>query len=107
MNVQTLTNLLLELMEKHGKDVEVRIGDQIEAGPYSHDRVGGVWTNREDNAGGVHYVILCAEDSDWEDEIELGTAAMIGGPSPGEELPLLWKPPAPYDAALMDPEANR
>ena len=30
MNVQTLTNVLLALMDKHGKDVEVRIGDQIE-----------------------------------------------------------------------------
>ncbi len=91
MNVQTLTNLLLELMEKHGKDVEVRIGDQIEAGPYSHDRVGGVWTNREDHVGGVHYVILCADDSQWHDEIEL-TEEFV---SDRDELPLLWKPPTP------------
>lgn len=103
MNVQTLTNLLLGLMEEHGKDVEVRIGDQIEAGPYSHDRVGGCWTNRPDNAGGVQYVVLCAEDTQWHDEIELMEEFVPAR----DEMPLLWKPPAPYDAALMDPEANR
>ena len=68
MNIQTLTNLLLGLMEKHGKDVEVRIGDQIEVGPYSHDRVGGVWTDRPDRGGAIQSVILCAEDTDWKDE---------------------------------------
>lgn len=88
MNVQTLTNVLLALMDKHGKDVEVRIGDQIELGPYSHDRVGGVWTNQPDNAGGVHYVILCAEDTNWQDEFE-------GDIKSDDELPLVWKPPAP------------
>lgn len=97
MNVQTLTNLLLQLMDKHGKDVEVRIGDQIEAGPYSHDRVGSAWTNRPDNAGGVHYVILCAEDSNWRDECEDPSY-----PEGYEELPLLWKPPAPVRGTMTE-----
>jgi len=93
LNIQTLTNILLELMDKHGKDVEVRIGDQIEAGPYYHDRVGGVWSNRPDNAGGVYYVILCAEDTDWKEEADNAT------PEEGDELPLLWKPPAPVNGS--------
>ena len=86
MNVQTLVNLLLPIMEAHGKDVEIRIGDQIECGPYSHDKVGGVWTDRPDSGGVIQSVILCAEDSEWRDEADNGI------PGEGDELPLLWKP---------------
>ncbi len=80
MNVQDLTNLLLGIMEEHGKEVEIRIGDQIEAGPYSHDRVGGVWESKPD--GGDHCIILCAEDTNWRD-VEVSSHA----------LPVLWTPP--------------
>lgn len=97
MNVQTLVNLLLPLMEKHGKDLEIRIGDQIQAGPYSHDRVGSVWTNRPDNAGDVYYVILCAEDTNWKDESDDPEF-----PSDEDELPLLWTPPAPVNGGEQE-----
>lgn len=93
MNVQTLINLLVDLADKHGNDVEVRIGDQIEDGPYSHDRVGGVWTNRPDNAGGIQYVVLCAEDTQWHDELVYGDDFIPAQ----HEMPLLWKPPAPFE----------
>lgn len=65
MNAQDLTNILLEAMDKHGKNVEIRIGDQIEAGPYSHDRVGLVCSHERSN--GTPVIIICAEDADWED----------------------------------------
>jgi len=82
MNIQDLTTLLLELMETHGKDTEIRIGDQAEAGPYFHDRVGGVWTSDT----GPGYVILCAEDTDWVDELKIDE-------KPSDvELPVVWKP---------------
>ena len=96
MNIQTLANILLELMDKHGRDVEVRIGDQVEAGPYYHDRVGGVWSSRPDDGGGVHYVIICAEDTQWIEEAENCI------PEEGDELPLLWMPPPPIPGSIQE-----
>jgi hypothetical protein len=88
MNIQDLTNLLLGLMDQHGKEVEVRIGDQIEAGPYFHASVGGVWTDRTGSGGEVTKVILCANDDDpWTSECDEPVF-----PVSGEELPLIWKP---------------
>ena len=81
MNISQLRNLIALLPG----DAEVRIGDQIEAGPYLHQEVGGVWRSL-DNGGGHRAVILCAGDSDlWKSE-EL---------QPPDVLPLLWKPPPP------------
>ena len=82
MNVQTLINLLVDLADKHGNDVEVRIGDYVEAGPYVHDRVGSVWTTAPDNGGVVREVILCADDTSWRDE-----------PAPDSVLKLWAAPP--------------
>lgn len=84
MTVQELIAVLGNL----SADMEVRIGDQLDLGPYSHDRVGGVWTSRPNHAGDIQYVILCAEDTNWQDEFE-------GDIKSDDELPLVWMPPAP------------
>ena len=84
MTVQELIAVLGNL----SADMEVRIGDQLDLGPYSHDRVGGVWTSRPNHAGDIQYVILCAEDANWQDEFE-------GDIKSDDELPMVWMPPAP------------
>lgn len=87
MNVQEL----IVLLSQYPTDTEVRIGDQIEAGPYLHQEIGGAWTDRPGSRGGVSCVILCANDTSnlWKDESEDPQF-----PSEDEELPLIWKPPS-------------
>ncbi len=82
VNIVDLYSLLGKLID--GKTLgeiekmEIRIGDQVESGPYLNAAVGGVFkgTNGE--------VILCANDDDqWREE-----ATGID-----HDLPVLWKPP--------------
>lgn len=87
---------LIEVLGQLAPDMEVRVGDQIELGPYSHDRVGGVWTSRPNNAGDIQYVILCAEDTNWQEEFD-------GAITVEDELPLVWMPPAPNSAERKGP----
>lgn len=62
---------LIKLCVSLHPDTEVRIGDQIEAGPYSNASVGGVWTSPPDRNGEVERVILCAnDDAPWLDECD-------------------------------------
>ena len=66
------------------QDPEVRIGDQVESGPYLHAPVGGVFE------GAKGSVILCAnDDAEWHDEV--GGAYIDLAEMP--ELPVLWKAP--------------
>ena len=63
---------LLTLLAAIDPDSEIRVGDVIECGPYSHTSVGGVWRI---DAG----IVLCANpDDDWVNE------------NADEALPLLW-----------------
>ena len=82
---------LIDLLGKYSPDTEIRIGDQIEAGPYLHQEVGGVWTDRPGSRGEVGCVILCANDDNnlWKDESEDPAF-----PNVEDELPLIWKPPS-------------
>lgn len=83
MNVQDLINALLEVVHTNGRDVEIRIGHEVE-GPTLHQKVGGVWTI-PDNEGGVSGVVLCADDDDlWKDETD--------NPRLMKEV---WTPPSP------------
>lgn len=64
MKVATLITLLKALPA----EAEIRIGDQIEAGPYSNAEVGGIWLSAPVN-GSSERVILCAnDDAPWLDE---------------------------------------
>jgi hypothetical protein len=66
---------LVALLSKIDPDREVRIGDQIESGPYSHTSVGGVWRI---DAG----IVMCASpDDEWVSE------------STDEAPPIVWTPP--------------
>ena len=97
MKASQLLAVLTGVIKEHGEDVEIRIGDQIMAGPYSHDRVGGVWWHvpgdgndslvGDDKKAWGPYVILCAEDTDWQD-ISISPQA----------LPALWTPSNSDDA---------
>jgi len=75
MKVSELLDLLGKIhAENEGMDLEIRIGDQIEAGAYLHGPVGGVYqgTNGE--------IILCSsDDATWLEE-----------PVTDENLPVLW-----------------
>jgi len=73
---------LIDLLGQYHPNREVRIGDHLGAGPYSHDRVGGVWAS-PNHGDGLQYVILCAEDTSWVDE------------NPQKILPLVWSPSPP------------
>ncbi len=84
MKVRDLYQLLHDMMPAHSED-EIRIGDQLGIGPYYHDRVGGVWTS--DRGPTPPRVILCAEDTDWKDELEGNET------STSVELPRIWTPP--------------
>lgn len=65
-------------------NAHIRIGDQLEAGPYSHASVGGVWQGVDGD------VILCAnDDEEWKDE-----HVVLEGEST-DPLPVLWSPPPP------------
>lgn len=79
MNILVLHALLGSLME--GKTIpelekiDIRIGDQIESGPYEHGSVVGIYRGTDGD------VIVCGGD-DWEEE-ETGF----------DELPVVWSPP--------------
>ena len=69
MNVRELIDVLAAI----DPDMEVRIGDQIESGPYSHTSVGGIWR------GAKGAVIVCGNpDDEWVNE------------STDEALPGIW-----------------
>lgn len=54
---------LIRVLMEAPHDAEIRIGDQIESGPYLHASVGGAWR------GKLGAIILCAADDEvWEDE---------------------------------------
>lgn len=80
MKVSELHALLARVLV-NGKDPEIRVGDQIESGPYLHASVGGVF----EGTGGD--IILCGNDDDqWKDE-------SVSDSDDDPELPVLWQPP--------------
>jgi hypothetical protein len=69
---------LLEVLKASNQDAEVRVGDQLEAGPYANIPVGGVYL------GSKSEVIICADPD----------APMTDEPTGVDhDLPWLWKPP--------------
>ena len=82
MNVRELFEVLERLVAADPRNwkKEIRIGDQIESGPYLHASVGGVFRGEEGQ------IIICANDDDrWKDEsVTL---------QDGQVLSTLWKPP--------------
>ena len=65
---------LLAALQTLDPGQDVRVGDQLEAGPYEHSSVGGAWRV----ACGI---VLCANpDAELVEE------------DPGIELPCLWRP---------------
>jgi hypothetical protein len=84
---------LMELLKTQPADAEVRIGDQIEGGPYSNAPVGGVWTSPPDRNGSIERVILCAnDDTRWLDECDDPYAHVTGGADAGGNIVNVWKP---------------
>lgn len=78
MKVLELYHLLRSVINANvdNGEKEIRIGDQIEAGPYSHSPVGGVYL------GTWGEVIICADpDTPATDEESMH-----------ENLPVLWAP---------------
>lgn len=70
---------LLFVLKGLPRDVEVRIGDQIEAGPYSHVKVGAVFK------GAGEVVIICGDpDGEWFEEAQ----------GVDHDLPVIWKEPS-------------
>jgi len=68
---------LAAVLRAASPEAEVRIGDQLEAGPYEHIQVGGVFK------GTAGEVILCADpDAPSQDE-PTGI---------DHDMPVLWKP---------------
>lgn len=79
MKVRELHELTARMMVTGNGDQEVRVGDQIESGPYLHASVGGVWEGKKGD------LIICPnDDSQWQDE-----SAEL---QDGEALGVLWKP---------------
>lgn len=81
MKVRDLHKLVVDLVAKDPSilEREVRIGDQIESGPYLHASVGGVWRGRNNE------VVFCANDDEqWQDD--------AAGYHPDFELEKLWIP---------------
>jgi hypothetical protein len=70
--LETMIHLDPSSMQK-----EVRIGDQIESGPYLHASVGGVWRGRKGEV-----VIAANDDEVWKDE--------SAGYHPDFELERIW-----------------
>jgi hypothetical protein len=71
---------LLDLLQGQHIDrrAQLRIGDQVESGPYLHASIGGVF------AGSEGSVILTANDDEvWTDESAF---------NPDVELKVLWAP---------------
>jgi hypothetical protein len=61
-------------------DAEVRIGDQVESGPYLHARIGGVFRSHN----GRDIILTANDDEVWYDE-EANTGR-------DDELEVLWRP---------------
>ena len=62
---------LMDILSGLPESAEIRIGDQLEAGPYDHLPVGGVWTNHQSaDSPSVVRVILCGnvDEEDWYEE---------------------------------------
>jgi hypothetical protein len=72
---------LLKLLQQYREDVsgtddenpEIRIGDQLEAGPYEHYPLGGIWQGEKGEI-----ILVAHPDADGLEE------------SPHKELPKLW-----------------
>jgi len=75
----TVGELLDALQGLHiDRRAEIRIGEQVEGGPYLHASVGGVWIGNEGD------IIICANDDEvWKDEYAM---------NPEKELQVLWAP---------------
>lgn len=72
---------LIRVLMEQPYDVEIRVGDQVESGPYLHASVGGIFK------GSKGEVVICANDDEvWKDE--------IAGFDPEQvpERPVIWKP---------------
>jgi hypothetical protein len=66
---------LIEVLATIAPDTEVRIGDYLEAGPYTHTTVGGIW-RVEDG------IVVCANpDDEWTAESAKETLEIIWAPS--------------------------
>jgi hypothetical protein len=79
MNVRELYDLLGQAIVNGQEAKEIRVGDQVESGPYLNASVGGVFQGRKGD------VILCANDDEvWQDE--------AAGFHPDYELEKLWTP---------------
>jgi hypothetical protein len=73
MKASQLIRVLMEIPA----DAEIRIGDQVESGPYLNAAVGGVFKGTDGS------VILCADDDDQWREEPTGI---------DHNLPVLWTP---------------
>lgn len=69
------TRELINLLMSQAHDADVRIGDQVESGPYLHASVGGVWRN-----GSGDVILTANDDKVWKDE------------SAGGEVEVIWQP---------------
>ena len=88
---------LIALLNHLPMNAEIRIGDQIEAGPYLHQAPGGVWVKKDPNGAVVKSVILCAGDDDlWTDET-INTAGTRAA-----KLPIIWLPDNASDEARKE-----
>jgi hypothetical protein len=66
---------LIDLLATIDPDMEVRIGDYLEAGPYAHTSIGGIW-RVEDG------IVMCANpDDEWTEE------------NSDRALPVIWSSP--------------
>lgn len=71
---------LLDLLQGQHIDrrAQLRVGDQVESGPYLHASVGGVYKGRDGE------IVICAnDDQQWTDEY---------AKAPDSELECLWAP---------------
>ena len=73
---EILAPILTDPIRK-SEEIQIRIGDQVESGPYLHASVGGVFRGTDGS------IILCANDDEqWHEE-----ATGID-----HNLPVLWRP---------------
>jgi hypothetical protein len=61
-------------------DADIRIGDQVESGPYLHASVGGAFLARN----GKDIILTANDDKVWQDE--------AAGYHSDYELEVLWRP---------------
>jgi len=66
----------IQIMEQYDPEAEVRVGDQIECGPYMNASVGGIFRSRDSK----RFVICANDDEQWKEEEVL-------------EMETVWVPP--------------